>query len=132
MSGSPQDDEARRFLQGFLDQLAESDKTNRELVRVQLGVFQQNNQIIQALSTLSAQLDGLAQRTDYLYDQMGRLGQILVNDPHSLPVDHYYTPPQDPRPSLEAYAQDLAGKAVGGFVSSFFPGRGGSGRARRR
>jgi hypothetical protein len=132
VNGSPQDDEAREFLQGFLDQLAASDRTNRELVRVQLGLFQQNNQIIQALSAVSAQLDGVAQRTDYLYDQMGRLAQILVNDPQSLPVDPYYTPPHDPQPSLESYAQNLAGKAVNGFVSSFFPGRGSSGRARRR
>jgi hypothetical protein len=141
-------DEAKEFLQRFLDQLAQSDRTNQELVRMQSMTVEQNNQIILALGTLSAQLrtvsaqiggvsaqlsgmssqlDGVAQRSDYLYDQMGRLGQILVNDGYSLPPG---APSQSFQP--ESIARGLAGEVVNGVVKSFFPGRGGSGRSRGR
>jgi len=123
-----QNDEAKEFLQNFLTQLARSDQTNRELLRTNLGLFQQNNQIIQALSTISAQLDGIAQRSDYLYEQMGRLGQLLVNDgsspPPALPGEYY--------PGIDSMAKDLGRGVVDGLVSSFFPGQNARGRRRRR
>lgn len=123
MSG--EQDEAKAFLENFLAQLARSDKTNQDLLRVQLGIFQQNNQIIQALSTMSAQLDGMAQRSDYLYDQMGRLGQVIANDGHALTTDPFV-------PQVDSMARDLGRGVVDGFVKSFFPGQGRGGRSRRR
>jgi len=136
------EDGAKKFLQGFLDQLAASDKTNkellaanRELLRTQNGIFTQNNQIIRALSTVSvqlgtltAQLDGVAKRTDYLYDQMGRLGEIILSgeDP---PRDTYVQPPGH---SIDTAARRFARDAVDGFVSSIFPGQQGGGRTRSR
>lgn len=140
MSGDKKkDDEARTFLKDFLTQLSRSDQTNREklqvereqlqaqreLLQVQRLLFQQNNQLIQALSTMSAQLDGMAQRSDYLYDQMGRLGQILVNDGSAIAMDPFPV-------TQESVARDLGRGVVDGFVKSFFPGQGRGGRSRRR
>jgi hypothetical protein len=147
------DDAAKVFLQGFLDQLKVSDQTNRELLatnrellatnreiaRTQDGLFTQNNQIIRALSavsvqlgTVSAQLDGIAQRTDYLYDQMGKLGRILMNDGSAqvLPAEHSYQPSHPT--TIDTAARRLAREAMDGFVSSIFPGQQGGGRTRRR
>ena len=139
------DDEARVFLQGFLDQLAKSDQTNRELVRLQTIKVEQNNQIIRGLSTMSAQLstvsaqlgglgaqlsgvggqlEGLSKRSDYLYEQMGMLGRILVNDGYELPAQEVFQP--------NAVARGFGQELVNGVVNGLFPGRGGSGRARRR
>lgn len=146
------DDGAKDFLQGFLDQLKASDQTNRELLstnnellatnrellRTQEGIFTQNNQIIRALSTVSvqlgtvsAQLDGIAQRTDYLYDQMGRLARVLMNDGSQPSLPEHYQP-QYPTPTIDTAARRLAREAVDGFVSSIFPGQQGGGRTRRR
>jgi hypothetical protein len=140
------EDEAKVFLQGFLDQLALSDQTNRELVRLQAISIEQNNQLLRALSTVSAQfstvsaqlgglgsqlsgmssqLDALSKRSDYLFDQMGRLGQILVNDGYELPA-----PPTTFQP--DAIARGFGRDVVNGVVNSLFPRQGGSGRPRRR
>jgi hypothetical protein len=138
---SQQHDDAKKFLEGFLEQLSESDRTNRELLDVQqrllisqTGLFEQNNQIIHALSVISnqmvhtsKQLDGVAKRLDYLYTQMGELGRILLNDGSagSLPADPYPVAP------LESAARTLVRETFNGFVSSLHPSQGG-GRTRRR
>jgi hypothetical protein len=135
-----ENDEAKAFLQGFLIQLARSDQTNRELLQTnrellqanrdlinsQSLVFHQNNEIIQALSTMSAQIGELARRSAYLHDQMGRLGQILVNDGSALPAESF--PSQ-----IGSVARDLGRGVMDGFVRSFQGGyQGGSGSPRRR
>jgi hypothetical protein len=150
---STKEDESKVFLQGFLDQLAASDQTNRELtqvnrelVRLQSITVDQNSQILRALSTVSAQfstvsaqlgglssqlsglgsqLGDLSKRSDYLFDQMGRLGQILVNDGYELPA-----PPTTFQP--DSIARGFGREVVNGVVNSLFPRQGGSGRPRRR
>ena len=129
MSGQ---DEAKTFLQGFLDQLAQSEQTNRDLLQVQRiqvqqtqQILQQNQQVLAALSTVSAQLDGIAQRSDYLYDQMGRLGQAMINEGE--PPHGELAPVQ-----FENVTRNAARGVVDGLINEIFPGHGGGGRRRRR
>jgi hypothetical protein len=117
-------DAAKEFLERFLQQLAVTEKTSREqnqLLRLQIA---QNQQMLQAMTAISSQLDGLAQRSDYLYEQMGRLGHILMDD-SAPPVAGEVGPYND-------VAQNAARGIVDGIVQGIFPGHpGGSGRRRR-
>jgi hypothetical protein len=126
-------DEAREFLDNFLAQLMVVDQTNQELVqaqvelaKIQTAIFHQNQKLIQqkqqeiqALAGVSAQLDGLAQRADYLYEQMGRLGQILVDEE------------QEPLPPTAPGAPSI-GQMAAGAIDQFMYGSQGGGRRRRR
>jgi hypothetical protein len=92
-------DEARRFLDNFLTRLLEADQTNQDLVQTltlvaqqqersiqqQQRVMQRMTELVAALQQqvqttrhISSQLDGVAQRMDYLYEQMGLLGQAVI------------------------------------------------------
>lgn len=129
-----QNDEAREFLKDFLQVLMETNEVNREVVRTNLLVLhgkqteaQGQQQIIQLLTTISAQLDGTAQRMDYLYDQLGRVGEILLDNGESAPTEMV------PRPGYRPTFGSMIGEAVVDGVDTLVYGtRGRGGRRRRR
>lgn len=143
-------DEAKQFLDQFLARLLESDQTNQDLVNTLTLSIQQQERLIQQqqrlmqrltelLSSIQQQsqvtsaaigrLDTIAQGMDYLYEQMGTLGQLLLEDgemPHEYPIQTQMPPTA--RPSL--------GQAVGQWAGQQFDhlmyGQRGGGRPRSR
>lgn len=155
MSQEKRHDDAKVFLERFLMNLAEADTTNREqnqLLREQNQALReqnqlqreqnqlmslmvaQNQQVLQVTAHLCAQVDGLAKRSDYLYEQMGRLGHILLDDGSSTPPMPPMVPGEvTPSSYINGAVQDATRGIVDGLVQGIFPGSPrGSGRPRRR
>lgn len=127
-------DEARDFLAQFLVQLQGLRQTHQDLLKVQLQTIQQqqqiiaqNQQVLGEMRGLNARLDGLAQRCDYLYNQMGELGNILIEDGGA----HAEEMPSIP-PALGQAFQGVVQNAMDGLVFGPNGRRGNSGRRRGR
>ena len=125
-------DAAKEFLASFLVQLqglrqAVQDQTKIQLVtnQQQMQTVQQQQQILREMTALNARLDGLAQRCDFLYEQMGRLGEILLEDPSALDA-------QPLPPMLGQAFQGVVQNAMDGLVFGPNGRRGNSGRRRAR
>jgi TolA-binding protein len=79
-------DPAKVFLEDFLKQLQVLDKRFEASQKTQLQLVQQQQQMVNALQQnaqqlnhVANQLQGLNQRCEHLYDQMGRLGEVMVD-----------------------------------------------------
>jgi len=126
-------DAAREFLASFLVQLQGLRQAVQDQVKVQLQTNQQQLQAIQLqqkvlleVAALNARLDGLAQRCDFLYEQMGRLGEILLEDSAAA----LESPPLPPM--IGQAFQGVVQSAVDGLVYGPNGRRGNSGRRRGR
>lgn len=100
-------------------------------IQQQQQILQQNQQMLSMLGTISAQLDGIAQRSDYLYDQMGRLGQVMSVDGSPQAAQLPYPTGEYAPPGIENMLRSAGREVVDNMVEGFFP-RGGGGRPRRR
>jgi len=128
-------DPGQKFLRDFLSQLMALQRTNQELVQVMLKTYQQQQQILtqqasltQQIGNMTAHLDGLSQRADYLYERMGELGSILIDEQQPQSQTYYPTQPTH-------YAPNPI-EQIGGAVANTLFGAGAtqrrSGRRRRR
>ena len=126
-------DAAREFLATFLVQLQGLKQAIQDQTKIQVQTNQQHLQgaqlqqkVLLEVSALNARLDGLAQRCDFLYEQMGRLGEILLED-SAAAVDGQPLPPM-----IGQAFQGVVQSAVDGLVYGANGRRGNSGRRRGR
>ena len=128
-------DEGRRFLENFLERLAEHEEASRTLAQVNTDLFtqnamvirqqaqliQQNGAMLRNLERIAASMDGLAQRADILAN--------LLYDPDD-PARGYPETLGHPSPFgmlADTFGKEM-GRAVGRAANGFLYGEGGGSR----